>query len=83
MKATKERVNLYRESVIKLLENVGWDLVYDGSYIQSPGDGLWWETYLVFKKGGIKKIFQHSGTTRETLTYFVGARVALLYLADF
>lgn len=73
MAASKEKVNFYRESVINLLENAGWDLLYDCSYIQSPGDGLWWETYLVFKKDGVKKILQRSGTTRDMLNYFVGA----------
>lgn len=83
MAASKEKVNFYRESVINLLENAGWNLVYDGSYVQSTEDGLWWVICLTFKNGDEEKIIQHSGTTRDTLNYFVGARDALLYLADF
>ena len=83
MAASKEKVNFYRQSVINLLENAGWNLVYDGSLVQSLDDGLWWTTSLTFKHGGEKKTFNHSGTTRDTLNYFVGARDALLYLVEF
>lgn len=80
MAASKEKVNFYRESVINLLKNAGWDLVYDASTIQSMDNGLWWSTYLVFKNGYDKKTFHHSGTTRDTLNYFVGAFDVLTYL---
>lgn len=83
MAASKEKVNFYRESVINLLENAGWNLIYDASTIQSTDDGLWWSIYLVFKNGYDKKTLHHSGTTRDTLNYFVGARDALLYVVDF
>lgn len=80
MAASKEKVNFYRQSVINLLENAGWNLVYDCSYVQSLDDGLWWTTYLTFKHGYKKKTFNHSGTTRDTLNYFVGVFDALTYL---
>lgn len=83
MAASREKVNFYRSSVINLLENAGWQLINDSSYIQSPGDGLWWVTCLTFKNGDDKKTLHYSGTTRDTLNYFVGARDALLYLAEF
>lgn len=80
MAASKEKVDFYRQSVISLLENAGWNLVYDASYVQRPGDGLWWVTSLTFKNGGKKKTFNHSGTTRDTLNYFVGAFDVLTHL---
>lgn len=83
MAASKEKVNFYRVSVINLLENAGWKLVYDASFVQSPGDGLWWTICLTFKNGDKEMTIQHSGTTRDTLNYFVGARDALLYVVGF
>lgn len=83
MAASREKVNFYRSSVINLLENTGWQLINDTSYIQSPSDGLWWVISLTFKNGDDKKTLHYSGTTRDTLNYFIGARDALLYLAEF
>ena len=82
MAASKEKVNFYRESVINLLANAGWNLTYDASYIQSPGDGLWWVICLTFKNGDDKKTLHYSGTTRDTLNYFVGAYKALTYVVE-
>lgn len=83
MKATKERVNLYKTNFIYLMENAGWDLVEDCGYISNPGDGLWWTTCLTFKNGGKERTIHHMGTTRDTLNFFVGAYKALTYAVDF
>lgn len=80
MAASEEKVNFYRQSVINLLENAGWNLIYDASYCYGSDDGLRWEICMTFKNGYDKKTFQHSGTTRDTLNYFVGAFDVLTHL---
>lgn len=83
MKATKEKVNLYKTNFIYLMEKAGWDLIEDCGYISNPGDGLWWVTFLVFKNGDKKREIHHMGTTRDTFNYFVGAYKALTYAVEF
>ena len=83
MKATKEKVNIYKNNVIYLMEDVGWYLVEDRGRISNSGNGLCWVTCLTFKKGGKERVIHYMGTTRDTLNYFRGAYKALTYAVDF
>ena len=82
MAASKEKVNLYKINFIYLMENAGWVLVEDCGYVQSPGDGLWWVTHLIFKNGDKERIVHHTGTTRDALNFFVGLYKALTYVVE-
>lgn len=82
MKANKENVNLFKELFIDKLAQAGWHLTYDGSYIYNPGNGLRWVSCLQFVKGDETKTLHHSGTTRQTLNFYMGACKAATYFEE-
>lgn len=82
MKACKDNVIIYKRLFIEKLCLAGWNLNYDCSFYYDSGDGLWWETRMTFKNGDEEKTLHHSGTTRDTLNFFVGACKGLTYLVE-
>lgn len=83
MKASKENVNLFKELFIDKLALAGWHLTYDGSYTYNPGNGLRWVSCLQFVKGNETKTLHHSGSTRNTLNFYMGACKAVTYFVEF
>lgn len=82
MHANKNSVNIFKELFINKLEQAGWHLTYDGSYTYNPGNGLRWVTCMQFEKGDKKKTLMHTGTTRETLNFYLGACKAEAYFEE-
>ena len=82
MQANKDNVNLYKEAFIDRLQQAGWNLTDDSSYIYNPGDGLRWVTCMQFEKVDKKKTIMHTGTTRNTLNFYVGAWKAATFFEE-